>query len=114
MKKEYRLKNSDLIGNIVQKKLRVSNEFYTIYYQKNNTDKKIAFVAGKKCGKAHQRNYLKRTTKEITRLIFEQLPNIHAVVVVREKANQLSFEEKQKQLLYLFNKLIERFNNEIK
>lgn len=112
MKKEYRLKNTELIGEIVQKRVKVSNEYYTVYYQKTDETKKIAFVAGKKCGKAYERNYLKRTTREISREIFDQLPNIHAVVVVREKANQLSFKEKKNVLLSLYKRLIERFKNE--
>lgn len=114
MKKIFRLKNSVIIGSIVQNRIKISNEFYTIYYKKTNDEKKIAFVASKKCGKAHNRNYLKRVMREITRPIFLQLPNIHAVVVVRDKANQLDFEDKKINLLSLYKRLIERLKNEKK
>ena len=50
--------------------------------------------------------------REITRPIFLQLPNIHAVVVVRDKANQLDFEDKKMNLLSLYKRLIERLKNE--
>ena len=114
MKKEYRLKNTDVIGQIVQKRIKVSSEFYTIYYKSNQDNKKLAFVAGKKCGKAHQRNYLKRTMREISREVFSQLPNIHAVVIARENVNRLSFEDKKNNLLGLYKRLSERLKNEKK
>ena len=111
MKLELRLKNSDLIGSIVKKRIKVSSVFYTIYYQKAN-NLKIAVVAGKKIGKANKRNYVKRSTREIIRPYLGQLENIHAVIVAKEQIKNTTFQEKKIDLERLIKKLIERIKNE--
>lgn len=114
MKKEYRLKNSDEIGLIVQKRQRVYSDLFTIYYQTNQSDTKIAVVAGKKIGNAVVRNYNKRTIREIVRPHIEDFNNIHAVIVTKEKAAQAPYLEKEQNLNKLINMMIERIKHEKK
>lgn len=109
MRKEIRLKDSDKIGLIVKKRQKVSSDIYTIYYQLSN-DLKIAVVAGKKIGDAVDRNYNKRVIREIVRPYIKQLKNIHAVIVTKEQANKVSFNEKKSNLEKLISKLIERIS----
>lgn len=107
MKKEYRLKDSDKIGLIVKKRQRIASEYFTIYYQ-TATELKIAVVAGKKIGNSVERNYNKRVIREIIRPYLEELKNIHAVIVTKEQAKNIDFNDKKKNLEKLIIKLIER------
>lgn len=108
MKKKSRLKNNQEIGKIVLKKQRVSSPLYNIYFISNQKETKIAVVAGKKCGKANERNYQKRTIREIIRPRFSEINNIHAVVVAKENVREASFIEKQETLNKTISKMIER------
>lgn len=108
MEKKYRLKNSDEIGSIVKNRQRVYSELYTIYYVSGQQDTKIAVVCGKKVGKAHVRNYMKRTIREIVRPRMNELNNIHAVIVTKDKAIEAPYLEKEKNLNRLINMMIER------
>ena len=108
MKKKSRLKNNQEIGKIVLKKQRVSSPLYNIYFISNQKETKIAVVAWKKCGKANERNYQKRTIREIIRPRFSEINNIHAVVVAKENVREASFIEKQETLNKTISKMIER------
>ena len=111
MNKQYRLKNSDEIGSIVQKRQRQYSDLYTVYYTCNNEDTKIAVVAGKKIGKAITRNKIKREMREIVRPRLEECNGIHAVIVAKEKTNQASFKEKSDSLNKLISLMLERIKN---
>ncbi len=110
MKKRYRLKKSDEIGKIVLKKQRISSYLYNIYYLYNKEETKIAIVAGKKCGNAVQRNYLKRTMREIVRPHLSNLNKIHAVIIAKEQTIKTTFQEKAK----LLNKMLLELQERIK
>ena len=108
MKKKIRLKNSQEIGKIVLKKQRISSSFYNLYYLYNQPNTKIAIVAGKKCGGAIERNYLKRTMREIIRPNVEKFENIHAVLIAKEKALEISYTKKQDVINNMILQLLER------
>lgn len=108
MEKNYRLKDSDEIGSIVKNRQRVYSELYTIYYVANQQETKIAVVCGKKVGKAHARNYMKRAIREIVRPRMNELNNIHAVIVTKDKAVEAPYVEKKQNLNKLINMMIER------
>lgn len=114
MNKQYRLKNSDEIGSIVQKRQRQYSDLYTIYYTYNNEDTRFAVVAGKKIGKAIIRNRIKREMREIIRPRLEECKNIHAVIVAKEKTNQASFQEKSDSLNKLISIMLERTKHDKK
>lgn len=114
MNKQYRLKNSNEIGAIVQRRQRYYSDLYTIYYTYNNEDTKIAVVAGKKIGKAIIRNKIKREMREIIRPRLEECNGIHAVIVAKEKTNQSSYQQKSDSLNKLISLMLERIKNDKK
>ena len=114
MNKQYRLKNSDEIGSIVQKRQRYYSDIYTLYYTYNNQDTRVAVVAGKKIGKAVVRNQIKREMREIIRPRLEEFNGIHAVIVAKEKTNHASFQEKSDSLNKLISLMLERIKNDKK
>ena len=68
MKKENRLKKNLEIASIVNKRKRVVNNNYIIYYQKSETGKlRIAVSVSKKYGHAFERNKAKRRVRNIMR-----------------------------------------------
>lgn len=114
MKKKYRLKKSHEIATVVQKRIRVTDKHYTIYYTKRNDGIKIAISAGKKYGNAVERNYAKRVVREILRPHLQSLPSYSFVIVVKDVSKDASFEEKKKSLENALKVLLrkERKNNE--
>lgn len=108
MKKEIRLKRSQDIGKIVLSKKRISCYYYTLYYEVNKKETKVAVVAGKKCGNAVERNYLKRTMREIIRINLFKIKNIHAVLIAKQSALDLSYNEKEQIINKMILQMIER------
>lgn len=107
MNKQYRLKNSDEIGSIVTSRIRYYTKLYNMYYKKSE-ELKIAVVAGKKCGNSVKRNYEKRVMREIIRKKINLLGNYNIVFVAKEAVKDASYIDKEKDLDFLLNKLIER------
>ena len=114
MKKNFRLKNNEEIGKIVFKRQKVSSHLYNIYFVFNQTETKIAVVAGKKCGGSIERNYQKRIIREVVRPRLAEINNTHAVIVAKDKVKETSFVEKKEVLNLMISKMIERKNNEKK
>lgn len=114
MKKKYRLKKNHEIAAVVQKRVRVTEKHYTIYYIKREDGIKIAISAGKKYGNAVERNYAKRIVREILRPHLQSLPPYSLVIVVKDVSKDASFEEKKKSLEKALKELLrkERKNNE--
>ncbi len=114
MNKKFILKKTYDIEKLISKKQSVGNKFYAIYY--NYVEEKelqLAISVSRRYKTAVKKNYEKRVTKEILRKHLEKLENLEMLVVVKEGAGALSFEEKEKQILYLIN-LIRRKNEERK
>ncbi len=114
MKKKYRLKKSHEIAAVVQKRQKITDKHYTIYYTKRKDGIKIAISAGKKYGNAVERNYAKRVVREILRPHLQMLPSYSLVVVVKDVSKNASFEEKKNSLENVIKVLMrkERKNNE--
>ena len=114
MKKKYRLKKSHEIAAVVQKRVRIAEKHYTVYYTKRNDGIKIAISAGKKYGNAVERNYAKRVVREILRPHLQLLPSYPIVVVVKDVSKTASFEEKKNSLENALKVLLrkDRKNNE--
>lgn len=111
MNKCYILKKNEDIKELFCKKKSVGNRYFSIYYDKvyhkNDDDINLKMVVSvsKKVGKAHLRNYLRRVMKEIVRKNIEDFNNLSLLIVVKKNAIELSYIEKEKELLKLIKKI---------
>lgn len=109
MNKQYRLKKSFEIEKLVKKRTSVGNAYFVIYYNISSTQKtRIAFSVSKKLGNAVVRNYEKRVLREICRDIIKTIDNLDILIVEKSKAINLSFNEKQIEIVKLFKKIIRK------
>lgn len=94
MKKEYRIKKSEDILELMKKKNTVGNVYFVIYYQKNHDQEhfKFAISVPKKYGNAVQRNKMKIRVREIIK-DESILPNVDFFVVAKVKSQNLNFDE---------------------
>jgi len=94
LKKEYRIKKSEDILELMKKKNTVGNVYFVIYYQKNHDQEhfKFAISVPKKYGNAVQRNKMKRRVREIIK-DESILPNVDFFVVAKVKSQNLNFDE---------------------
>ncbi len=111
MKKEYRLKKNHEIASIVLKRQRLSSEYYIIYflYNKesvnNEFNTKVAISVSKKYGKAFERNKAKRLVREIVRPNLSLLINKKIVIVIKQKAKEISFDCLKQDLISLLKRV---------
>lgn len=115
MKKQYRVKKSKEIENILKNKKYSSNPYFTIY-KKNNLETshfRYAMSVNKKIGHAVVRNRLKRQIRAIIR-DFNIIDNVDIFIIVRNKILDISFNEMQIKLKELFKKqkLIKKGEND--
>lgn len=106
MKKEYRVKKSSEIERIMKVKQSKANAHFVIYKNKNheNTHFRFAVSVSKKFGNAVHRNKIKRQVREIISKI-DIKDNYDIFIVVRNKANMLSFSESKELITSLVKKL---------
>ena len=105
MKKEYRIKKSKEIEEVLKNKKYASNPYFTIYIKENNENHhfRYAMSVNKKIGKAVVRNRLKRQIRSIISQITIK-DNIDLFIIVRNKVLDIDFNEMNKQILYLLRK----------
>lgn len=85
----------------------VSNEHLVLYARRNRTGlNRLGLTVGKKIGKAHTRNRVRRRLREIYRLNEQAfLPGYDIVVVARSRAVDASFQSLSRSFLSLAGKL---------
>ena len=105
MNKNYILKKSHEIEELIKKKQSVGSKYYCAYYAKSE-DTKIGISVSKKLGKANVRNYQKRVTREILRDMISELEGFRILLVVKAQTLDLSFDDKQKQIRYILEKVL--------
>jgi ribonuclease P protein component len=105
MKKEYRIKKSKEIEDVLKNKRYAANPYFTIYIKENNENHhfRYAISVNKKIGKAVVRNRLKRQVRSIISQINIK-DNIDVFIIVRSKVLDIDFNEMNKQILYLLRK----------
>jgi len=109
---DHRLRKNSQFNYVYKKGERVSTENFTLFVVKSKYSfYKIGFSINKKLGKANKRNLLKRRMKEITRL-YIQIPSFcNYVIMARNDAISLSFEELKNELIRLFTKYEKKKNS---
>ena len=105
MKKEYRIKKSKEIEDVLKHKKYAANPYFSIYIKENNENHhfRYAISVNKKIGKAVVRNRIKRQVRSIISQI-EIKDNIDVFIIVRSKVLDIDFNEMNKQILYLLRK----------
>ncbi len=106
MKKEYRIKKSQEIEKVLRAKKSVGNKYFVVYKManKNFTHYRVALSVGKKYGIAVKRNEMKRRLRHIIRDTSSCLDSMDIFIVAKPSSNDLSFEQIEKEVLYLLNK----------
>lgn len=109
---DHRLKKNNQFNYIYKKGERVSTENFTLFVVKSKyKDYKIGFSISKKLGKANKRNKLKRRMKEIVRKSIVIPSFYNYVVLARENATNLEFEQLKNEILRLFEKYEKKKSN---
>ena len=107
MKKQYRVKKNTEIQEIIKGKKSYGNKYFVVYKKENNeaNNFRYAISVGKKVGKAHFRNRIKRQITSIIDKIAIPSLNMDVFVVSRPSVCEITYTEMVKQIVYLFNKL---------
>ncbi|MBD5390715.1 ribonuclease P protein component [bacterium] len=116
MKKQYRVKKSKEIEEILKKHCFVSSPYFTIYIkQQNETNHfRYAVSVGKKIGNAVVRNHIKRQIRAILRKVNVK-PNFDVFIIVRGKILEIDFLKMQNEIIKLFQRqklLVKGENND--
>lgn len=105
MKKEYRIKKSDEIQQVIKKRQTVGNKYFILYFKKNHeiNNFRYALSVPKKYGNAVKRNLMKRRLREIIKVnTFSK--NFDFFIVVKPTAINLEFNQIKEMLEKLFAK----------
>lgn len=105
MKKNKIIKKSQEYTNIINMGNVVKNKYFSIFYKKDNS-KKYGISVPTKTGKAVIRNKIKRRVKNIIDNNEKYIQNNYNYVIITKRAIlDLSYEEMEESLMYLFNKI---------
>ena len=109
MNKDYVLKKSEEIKELVDKKNSVGNKYYAIYFDDAESEAQVAISISKKCGSAPIRNHEKRVVREIFRINYlEKINNVKCLIIIKKESLNLTYDLKQKELDQLVNKMIKK------
>lgn len=108
MKKKEIIKKSNDYTKIINKNNKIKNKYYSIFYIKSN-DTLFGISIPKKTAKAVIRNKIKRQIKNIidnNKIHIQN--NYNYVIIVKKEILLLSYQEKEKELITLFDKIGEK------
>ena len=107
MKKNYRIKKSEDIEQIIKNKKSVGNKNYIIYIMKNSEANyfRLATSVSKKIGNAVVRNRQKRLIKVVFNKYKEKLQTFDIFVIARNNSTTLELPEVEENLVYLLKKI---------
>ena len=106
---DHRLKKNSGFNYIYKKGERFHTENFSMFVVKSKFDNyKIGFSVNKKLGKANKRNLLKRRMREITRR-YIQIPSFYNyVILAKENASSLNFEQIKTEIEKIFSKFTQK------
>ena len=100
---DHRLKKNKHFSYIYKKGKKTNSNHFTLFSVPSKYRAyKLGISVSKKLGKANVRNKLKRRIKEIIRLGKLPKDNFNYVILARDGAQNLTFDEIQKELIGLF------------
>ena len=105
MKKQYRVKKSKEIEQILKNRRFSSSPYFTIYMKEQHETNhfRYAMSVGKKIGNAVVRNHIKRQIRAALRT-FNVIPAVDVFIVARGKIIDLDFQGIERELKYLFQR----------
>lgn len=114
MNKKYIIKESKVFDSLIKKGQMIKNYNFVVFYQEAKTDyNKYGISVGKKIGKAHLRNKLKRKVRAIIRNYQKSYPkNYNCIIIIRNSCLNLSYQELEKSLEGLLNKISKEYSHE--
>lgn len=107
MNKQYRVKKSQEIETILNRKTYSANKYFSVYKMNNpkTSHFRYAISVGKKIGKAVVRNKVKRRiTAALRELNLKLTANTDVFIIAKAKVLELTYPELLRQLEYLFTK----------
>jgi len=102
LKKRYRLTKHGSFAFVYRKGENKASAAFSLFYVKS-TSLKVGFSVSNKLGKAVVRNKLKRRMRAVI-LSLMPLPKYQIVIVAKEKAGELSFDEIKADITRLLTK----------
>lgn len=118
MKKHYIIKKKSEIDAIFSNRVQKGNSYFTIYVKKEKmVNFKFGMSIGKKYGNAVSRNKIKRQVRSVIRLNKDYINNNNRfIIVIKPKANTLSYLHIERELIKLLKnlKIMERLNEKQK
>ena len=108
MKKKEIIKKSNDYTKIINKNNKIKNKYYSIFYIKSENTL-FGISIPKKTGTAVVRNKIKRQIKNIidkNKIHIQN--NYNYVIIIRKEILELSYLEKEKELITLFKRIGER------
>jgi len=99
MNKKYIIRKNEEIKKIINKKNKIVNKYFIIYYSDNNFEfNRFCISISKKIGKAHDRNLIKRRIKDILmKNIIKS--NKDYVIIIRDAIKSLNYFEIKNNLI---------------
>ena len=113
MKKKHIIKSKNEFTEIINNCKYIKNNYFIIYYRKNNKSNRYGISIPKKTGKAVIRNKIKRRIKNIidnNKLII-QIPYDY-VIISRKRLIELNYQDMELNLINLIKKLGEENEKE--
>lgn len=102
MKKKYIIKSNDIFNSILNNEKRISNKYFSIYYVNYDNTRKFGIAVGKKVGKAHVRNKLKRQLRNIIDNNIDLFStSLYYIVIAKKAILDLKYEDMNKELISL-------------
>ena len=109
MKKKNIIQKQMEFTDIIHKCPYIKNNYFVIYYRKNNTFNRYGISIPKKTGKANIRNKIKRRVKNIIDLNeFYIQSSYDYVIIIRKRLIELTYNEIQQNLISLFSRIGEK------
>lgn len=116
MNKRYIIKESNRFNELIANAPKVMNQYFIVFYQDNSQAfNRYGISVGKKIGKAHIRNHLKRQVRAI---VAEYQKNYFfstdCIIMIRKSCLTIPFSKMEQMLLQLLNIIKEKKDEEKK
>lgn len=102
----YRVRKSEEFLEIMKYKRFYANPAFTLYVKPRKEDHpRIGLSVGKKIGKAHVRNKVKRQIRMMVQEIYDFDENFDSIILVRGQYSEENYRNNKKRLETLYKKV---------